>query len=278
MDIAANGTTLKLDRTNLDSTIDSRIEDQHEVLSTAIKTERVEQSEEFELSDLPFQICTSFPNDNSKHIDFVIHMRDKTEKIIHLKENTDEIINEGGKFSVDEINAYFSKLEAREAMMKEIRQEGIEIYEYPPFEKGASTHRYILLNCPNERLLKEAEEIKLQVKLKNQMIGEDKNETLMGLRKFKNRIFHDKLNFVCTAQFDDDYRHLFDLNVNNPFRATIRTLLVENILLNVDFKMGEQPQIKDWKRFFSLNEEIRTEENKKLKKQVLLKNKGCLNY
>lgn len=82
------------------------------------------------------------------------------------------------------------------------------------------------------------------------------------------------LDFVCSAQYDNDYKHLFNLDENNPFSTTIRSLLVNSILTNIDFRMGEEPIKRNWKAFFAQNEERRTEETRKLKQKVYLKNKG----
>lgn len=145
-------------------------------------------SEELEPGDIPLQLCTSFPNDNSKQIDFVLHISDKTDKIIN-----DDDENFASNLSQGEIDDYYRKYEAREAMLSEIREEGLEIYEFPPFQKGSSTHTYKLLHCPKERLLREAEDVKLEVDLKDQ-IQQDKVEDQLSFEKIKNKLFHDKIS------------------------------------------------------------------------------------
>ena len=145
-------------------------------------------SEELELDDLPLQLCTSFPNNNTKQIDFVLHIRDKTDNIIN-----DDDENFASNFSQSEIDDYFRKYEAREAMMSEMREEGLEIYEFPPFQKRTSTHIYKLIHCPKERLLKEAEEMKLEVDLKDQ-IPQNTVEDEFSFQRIKNKLFHDKIS------------------------------------------------------------------------------------
>jgi hypothetical protein len=90
------------------------------------------------------QILTSIPNENNKHIDYVIGFK-------HLKETNKK------KKHVDKV---------RHDFLHQIQRESIELYSIE-FENNGKTFEYILLHCPHERLLKEAQLIRLEMKLKN---------------------------------------------------------------------------------------------------------------
>jgi hypothetical protein len=91
------------------------------------------------------QILTSFPNSNAKHIDYVIAYKEG---------NNDD---PDKKAEIESMrNAFF------EALVNET----IDI-SYIRFEKNEQIQVYALLHCPVERLLKEAEAMKLEMKLKN---------------------------------------------------------------------------------------------------------------
>ena len=95
------------------------------------------------------QIGTSFPGDNSKHIDFVIKYREK--KIEENEENAGE----------EE-----TRKNHRQAFFEQLKKEGFNI-EYLKFERGNYVNVYALLNCSLDRLLIEAENLKLQMHLKS---------------------------------------------------------------------------------------------------------------
>jgi hypothetical protein len=89
------------------------------------------------------QILTSFPNNNSKHIDYVIKYEERT--ISDHKQLEHE--------------SY------RKLFFDEIKKQSIEIYPLEVKSHG-KRHIYALLHCPMERLLVEAETIKLEMNLK----------------------------------------------------------------------------------------------------------------
>ncbi len=92
------------------------------------------------------QLLTSFPNQNNKTIDYVILYE-------RLEENIDE--NLGKKEIVQK--AFFNNLASQ----------GFEIYELEKRLEG-KTIVYALLNCNSmDRLLEEAELVRLYLKLKN---------------------------------------------------------------------------------------------------------------
>lgn len=91
------------------------------------------------------QICTSFPSQNDKHIDYVI----KYEKNL----NEDE-------------EAKIDKKSYRRLFFNLIEKENIKVTKLRIQIKNEE-HVFALLHCPIERLLKEAEKIKLEMKLKS---------------------------------------------------------------------------------------------------------------
>jgi hypothetical protein len=92
------------------------------------------------------QELTSFPNDNLKHIDYVIVYE------VHSNDNPDEKINEINKM--------------REDFFIQLKKESIDIYTIE-YEENDKKYIYALLHCSLDRLLQEAETIKLEMKLKN---------------------------------------------------------------------------------------------------------------
>lgn len=89
------------------------------------------------------QLLTSFPNDNDKHIDYVIAFRD-VEVGVH--------------------NGLL--LTKRFEFFNELKKEGFDLY---PIESSGITGNlnYMLLHCSTERLLKEAEAMRLKMRLRN---------------------------------------------------------------------------------------------------------------
>ena len=87
-----------------------------------------------------------FPNDQTKHIDYVIHYKqtDKTERDIELKKSR---------------NKFITQLKVREGF--EIHKI-IKIKDKPENSKSI----YLLLNCSLERLMQEAERMHLELPLK----------------------------------------------------------------------------------------------------------------
>ena len=99
----------------------------------------------------PIQILTSFPNSNNKHIDYVI-----------LYESNDKY---------DMISAQMLKAEQRrEQFFQQLKQETFEIYN---IEQVKDDRKYVfcLLHCPVKRLMREAEFMQLEMKLKNVIIN-----------------------------------------------------------------------------------------------------------
>ena len=91
------------------------------------------------------QTCTSFPNQNQKHIDYVI----KYEKLLTQDPDTQL-----------ESKSY------RRLFFNLVTEEQIEIYKLR-IQIEDEEHVFALLHCPLERLLKEAERSKLEMKLKS---------------------------------------------------------------------------------------------------------------
>jgi hypothetical protein len=87
------------------------------------------------------QITTNFPNENEKRIDYVIVYKIGDEK------SNDNFINA--------IRAEF---------FQKLRQENVEIKQIE-FKNEKQNLIYAILHCPNERLMIEAEKIKLAVRI-----------------------------------------------------------------------------------------------------------------
>ncbi len=92
------------------------------------------------------QILTSFPGDNTKHIDFVI--------VYDELEETPE-----NELTLTKQIEFFA----------ELKKESFEIYNIDSTVNGEKCS-YALLHCSTERLLKEAENIRLKLKIKNVLI------------------------------------------------------------------------------------------------------------
>lgn len=178
-----------------------------------------------------FQITTSFPNYNSKHIDYVIIYK-------YDQDNVDD----------KEIR---KKNEIRKEFFKHLElEEHIQVY-YLRFSKDDEVHVYALLHAPMERLLEEAEKVKLQMRLNNKFLHEDKEDleepSLEILDKklktlgIKREIKKDSEgSVILSAQFERSIKYLFDVfdekHTREPFSNTLRSLLVDNILKNFSFK------------------------------------------
>ena len=92
------------------------------------------------------QICTSFPNKNSKHIDYVITYKQIENKVV--KNEKDEEKKRMRKVFLDHLT----------------KTEKLEIKELK-FTTGKEDHVYILIHCPVKRLMVEAEKVHLDMKL-----------------------------------------------------------------------------------------------------------------
>ena len=92
------------------------------------------------------QISTSFPNDNDKHIDYVVVYK----KIANATSEKD-----------------FEKEKYRQLFFQQIEKESIEFMELSDsdFYENGSKLVFVLLHCPLKRLLVEAEAIGLEMKL-----------------------------------------------------------------------------------------------------------------
>jgi hypothetical protein len=98
------------------------------------------------------QILTNFPNSNTKHIDYVIIYEAFTEFDLMKKEN----------YLIHTI---------REEFFNQLKKDAFDIYYIEQEVHQDNENRkkliYALLNCSNERLLQEAENIRLEMKLKH---------------------------------------------------------------------------------------------------------------
>ena len=95
------------------------------------------------------QIATSFPNHNDKHIDYVIAYTQNDDD----KDQAEREAN-------------------RAAFFKEVREQDIEV-KFIEFKTGKENHVYALLHCSIDRLMAEAEQVNLDMKLDK--VGFQKN-------------------------------------------------------------------------------------------------------
>ena len=93
------------------------------------------------------QLGKSFPGNNKKNIDYVIKYREKTN--VNSKEH-------GKQLNIQEL---------RKAFFKCLENEDFDIY-YIRLKRSNYVKVYALLNCSVDRLLREAEAVKLQMRLK----------------------------------------------------------------------------------------------------------------
>lgn len=96
-----------------------------------------------EIKLLALQMSSRFPNDNLKHIDYVIKYEEKE------PEDHEQLEHES----------------YRKLFFDEIKNQSIQIYLLEVKSQG-KRYIYALLHCPIERLLAEAEAIKLEMNLK----------------------------------------------------------------------------------------------------------------
>jgi hypothetical protein len=108
--------------------------------NTSTRNKRVEDQ---------IQNITSFPNDNSKHIDYVI--------VYKFDPNNPD-------------SEALEKDEMRKAFFRNLKYEGIQIY-FIKFNADQEVHVYALLHAPLDTLLKEAERFNLQMRLNNVCIN-----------------------------------------------------------------------------------------------------------
>ena len=93
------------------------------------------------------QLYTSFPNENKKHIDYVIAYKIKDKDGI-------------------ETDASKEKEPHRKSFLKQLKKETLELYTLD-LKKDDEEYVYILLHCPIERLMIETEKMRLEMRLKN---------------------------------------------------------------------------------------------------------------
>ena len=100
-----------------------------------------------EISDpSELQVLTCFPNDNSKEIDYVIYYQ------YGLGDQTKE--------------EFLQKEKIREQYLARLKEESLETYKLS-YNDDNDMKVFILIHCPIDRLLAEAERVKLDMKINN---------------------------------------------------------------------------------------------------------------
>lgn len=163
-----------------------------------------------------------FPSDQTKHIDYVIFY---TEKNINGDENSRS--NKKIKKRKAIRFKFFDDLKSKE---------GFEIERIVKDEEDDETSNYMLLNCPFQRLLQEAERMSLVLPLKN--LNEPDEKESKSCQCCVN-VAPDEYDY-SSAPFEEDVKFLFrDFEIENSkckgFSDATRSLLVDNILKNMMF-------------------------------------------
>jgi hypothetical protein len=94
------------------------------------------------------QILTSFPNDNEKHIDYVIL----------YKQFSDAELKSRKKQRIERM---------RQLFFEKLRRESFDIYYLNFLDVDNQNYVYALLNCSTERLLEEFSHLNYELQLKN---------------------------------------------------------------------------------------------------------------
>ncbi len=95
------------------------------------------------------QCLTSFPDENNKHIDYVIVYQEFSEQ----------------ELSESKKKSRISKI--RDLFFQKLQKESLEIYDIPFKNDKGQSFVYSLLHCPMDRLLEELEQLNFELKLKN---------------------------------------------------------------------------------------------------------------
>ncbi len=95
------------------------------------------------------QCLTSFPDENHKHIDYVIVYQEFNEQ--ELKDSKKKSLIKKNQ------DLFFQKLQ----------KETFEIYDVPFKNEKGQSFVYSLLHCPTDRLLEQIEDLSFEMKLKN---------------------------------------------------------------------------------------------------------------
>ncbi len=122
-----------------------------------------------EISNEEFQVCSSFPNDNSKCIDFVLFYEE------NLFQQNENVVEEN---------------RIRSEFFTQLKIEKIDSYDLE-FERDEKYKKVIkLLHCSLDRLFREAEKIKLEMPLKKNV--------------FKNYVVIFHLSFLISNYYKID--------------------------------------------------------------------------
>ncbi|CAF0912236.1 unnamed protein product [Brachionus calyciflorus] len=170
-----------------------------------------------------FQILSNLPNQRDKHIDYVI-----------FYEKFTEIISDPKKVQIDKKRTEF---------FAQLIFEGFEIYNIEE-TIGEKKYIYALLHCSIGRLMKEAENMRLELRLKNCRITSEEADDDFEIIKFfkkklKRRLKNDDEGYdIVSGQFESDISFMFQGygEKNEIFDNRLRCLIVDNILINLTYK------------------------------------------
>lgn len=119
----------------------------------------MQSSAEIEKTTSSIQVLTSLPNSNHKHIDYVIFYE------LPLPNAASSSIG-GGSEATDSVSDELKAEERREQFFTQLRRESFEIAKLSQMRDGKQLV-YCLLHCPTKRLMREAEMLRIEMKLKN---------------------------------------------------------------------------------------------------------------
>ena len=138
-----------MSRKNRVGSIEDDIENNNDEPSNEIKNQELANNLKKKLK------LNYFPNDQTKHIDYVIYYEDEV-----LDEDPKKINNRSNK-------KLRLKKEMRDRFLLQLKnEEGFEIYNLIKNKNEDETSNYLLLNCSLSRLMQEAERMQLVLPLK----------------------------------------------------------------------------------------------------------------
>ncbi|RNA37458.1 hypothetical protein BpHYR1_031974 [Brachionus plicatilis] len=150
------------------------------------------------------QITSCFPNDNTKRIDYVIFYKYSEQSV------------DSEDFKLKETN--------RNNFLDAVQKESIILNKELKFKTKNETNHYILLHCPLERLLKQAERIKLEMRLKDAKLDDPEliNYEIKWIRAVKDFILRRKPirkddlepTFLSLSVVDELFSLILNVTVN----------------------------------------------------------------
>ncbi|RNA34079.1 anoctamin-4 isoform X1 [Brachionus plicatilis] len=166
--------------------------------------------------------------------DFSYYNTELIDYVIYYKYSDQSVGSKDFKLKETNRNKFLGVVKNKLKLNKELK-----------FKTENETHHYILLHCPLESLLEQAETIKLELRLKDAKLDDHewKNNEIKWIRKVKDFILRrkpiekDDLGDNASMPFELSMKDLFCgcdgeslANTKEPFSSSTRSLLVHSIL------------------------------------------------